>query len=107
MVDHVVLYRLRPGTGLAQLAEVERLIHGLADAIPGVLGVRSGPNIGPAKYADGYAWGFAMTFADVAARDGYFEHPAHLAILPAVEAATSGVLVFDLERPAREVRQRA
>lgn len=97
MVDHVVLYRLRPGTDAAQIAAVERLLRGLVDAIPGVLGFRSGPNVGPPGYTEGYDWGFVMELVDLAARDAYLAHPAHVAILPDVEAISEAVLVFDLE----------
>jgi stress responsive alpha/beta barrel protein len=99
MVDHVVLYRLRPEVDAAQLAAAERSLRGLVDAIPGVLSVRCGPNAGPPAYAEGWGWGFVMELADLAARDGYLAHPAHVAILPQVEALSEAVLVFDLERP--------
>jgi hypothetical protein len=97
MIDHIVLYRLKPDIAPAELGLVARLVHALTDQVGGIVSVTSGRNTGPMAYQQGYSWGFVMRFADEAARDGYFEHPAHLAIIPSVEAVTSDVLVFDLE----------
>jgi hypothetical protein len=100
MVDHVVLYRLRPDVKPKELTAVSDLIHALAEQIPGIVSVESGDNIAPPEYNDGYGWGFVVRFAGVQERDRYYEHPAHLAIVPAVEAVTTDVLVFDLDLDA-------
>jgi len=97
MVDHVVAYRLRAGVSGADTVPVARAIEDLGHAIPGVVSVRTGVNCGPEAHRGGFDWGFVMTFQSRRDLNGYFEHAAHLAVIPMVEAITDDLVVFDLE----------
>jgi hypothetical protein len=98
-VLHVVLLQPRAGTTEDQVAELWRAMDGLRSAIPGIAEIACGPNTSPEGLEQGYTLGFVVRFVDAAARDTYLPHPAHLAVVPLVQAVADRVLVYDLEVP--------
>lgn len=96
---HVVLMRPRPSIEAAHVDELWLALRSLAHEIGGIEDVSCGENASPEGLDQGYTLGFVVRFADAAARDAYLPHPAHVAVIPLVQAVAEQVLVFDL--PAR------
>jgi hypothetical protein len=97
MFRHIVLYRLRPELGTQAQQRIDELIRSLATAVPGVLEVQTGPNLGPADFAKGYDWGLCMRFADRESRDAYMQHPSHLRVAEQVEQLIDDLVVLGLQ----------
>jgi quinol monooxygenase YgiN len=96
MFAHIVLYRVRPDPSDRGRRRLGQLIQSLR-ALPGVLDVQTGSNVGPEQYTQGYDWGFCMHFADRAARDAYLEHPEHLQVAREVEQLIDDLVVLGLD----------
>ena len=100
MIQHIVLLKLKPETTAEQKAA---LLEGLIalkheNKIPGIESVSGGDNNSPEGKAEGFGWGFVMTFIDAAARDAYLPHPEHKALgQNLLRPLVDNVLVFDYE----------
>lgn len=94
---HVVLMQPRVDVRAGQVDDLWRALRALAGEIPGIEDVTCGANTSPEGLEQGYTLGFVVRFADADARDAYLPHPAHVAVIPLVQAVAERVLVFDLE----------
>src|SRR5687768_12146884 len=96
-VQHIALFRFRPGTPPRTVDRAFEDLRHLAKVIPGITGFTGGPNNSPEGLADGLTHGFVMTFTDAAKRDDYLTHPEHekfkAFVLPHIEK----VVVFDYD----------
>jgi hypothetical protein len=96
MVEHVVLFKIRPDATDAQKNEMLANLLGLKAKIRGIVHATAGAN-----YSDrsrGYTHGFVVRFADRAALDAYLPHPEHQAVVErCVKPITDEVLVVDYE----------
>ncbi len=97
MVEHLVLFKVKPGTGAEAIQAMQDALLGLRDAIPGILEITVGANF--SERSQGFTHGLLVRFQDRAALDTYIPHPAHeetrnTYILPIVD----DVLVVDYER---------
>jgi hypothetical protein len=97
MFRHIVLYRLRPELGMQAKQRIDELIRSLATAVPEVLEVQTGPNLGPADFTKGYDWGLCMRFADRESRDAYMQHAFHLRVAELVEQLIDDLVVLGLQ----------
>ena len=101
MIQHCVFLRFKAATSDSEKQAICDGIAALKEVVPGMLEVRSGPNISPEGLNGGYLDGFIITFEDAAVRDYYLKHPDHVAlgdrIVKATDGGLSGVLVFDME----------
>lgn len=97
MLHHIVLFAPKPDTDPAGWDALQAAILDLPNRIDGIDSVSWGANVSAEGIGRGYETGFVMTFVDTAARDAYLPHPAHLAVIPAIEALVERTLVFDLE----------
>ena len=95
---HVVLMQPRSHVDAARVEDLWQALRGLAAVIPGIEDVSCGPNTSPEGLEQGFTLGFVVRFTDAAARDGYVPHPAHVAVIPLVQAVAERVLVFDLDQ---------
>ena len=98
---HVVLLKLRPGAGDAEVALAREAVVGLRERIPGVRSIVWGPNVSPEGLGQGYDIGVVMEFETTAVLDAYLPHPEHQAIVPHVHAVAERVLVFDIDAAPR------
>lgn len=72
---HVVMFRWKPGTSAAQLAELERGLQALPAQVPEIRSYRYGAD---ARAAEGnFDFAIVADFADVDAWRRYVAHPAH------------------------------
>jgi len=96
-VQHIALFRFKPGTSAEFIQRVVDELSRLTRVIPGLTNFSIGTNNSPEGLADGLTHGFVMTFEDAAARDGYLPHPEHekfkALVLPYIEK----VVVFDFD----------
>jgi hypothetical protein len=97
MVKHVVLFRFKPGTSEARIAELYQQVHALVQCVPGLLDCCGGPNCSTEGLNRGLTHGFIMTFRDPTARDGYLVHPDHELVKQALLNAIDDALVVDFD----------
>jgi hypothetical protein len=76
-VRHVVVFKYRPSSTEAQIAEVTEAFRALKDKIPGIIAFEHGINNSPEGKNLGFTHAYTLTFEDAAARDAYLPHPAH------------------------------
>jgi hypothetical protein len=99
MIDHIVLFRFRPGLPAGALQELFQELQGLASEVEGITGIRAGAYSSPEGLNQGFSHAMVMTFVDAAARDAYLPHPAHRRVverlLPMLEGGLEGVVAFD------------
>ena len=93
---HVVLVSWRAGAADAAEQEVRPAIAAFGTTIPDVLGVVEGHSTSSEGLESGFDYGFVVTFASARARDTYLDHPGHLPVARAIQAAAERVVVFDL-----------
>ena len=99
-IVHVVLFRWAPTAPDDVVARLDSLVGAMRDAVAGVVEASHGPSVSVEGLERGYDHALYVRFADVAARDGYLPHPAHLPVAELITAHARDVLVFDLEIPA-------
>ena len=99
MMHHLVVLKIKKNTRPAQVTRMFAELDGLKKKIPGLLSFAGGPYSSPEGLNQGFTHGFAMTFKDGPARDGYLTHPEHVKvkelILPLLEGGLDGVIAFD------------
>lgn len=101
MILHCVFLRFKAAVQLAEKQAIYDSIAALKDVIPGILDVRSGPNVSPEGLNGGFRDGFIVSFENAEARDGYLVHPGHVAVGDRIVASTdgglAGLMVFDMD----------
>ena len=80
MFIHVFGFRWRPTGGTEEhKARARKEILAFRNVIPGLVAVNVGRNL--SQRSQGYDFCGLMTFTSKEAFDGYFAHPAHMALL--------------------------
>lgn len=75
MVEHIVLFRWKPGTAPEAVDRVMQELQGLKLKISGILELTCGANF--SDRAQGFTHGLVVRLADRAALDSYGPHPDH------------------------------
>jgi len=75
MIEHVVLFRWKPGTPPDQIARAIQGLRGLRDKVPGILDLTCGENFSPRS--QGFQCGLVVRFESREALEQYGPHPAH------------------------------
>ncbi|THV23123.1 Dabb family protein [Peteryoungia ipomoeae] len=100
MIKHCVFLRFKAAVQEAEKNAIYAAIAELKDVVPGMLDIKSGPNVSPEGLSGGYNDGFIVTFEDEMVRDYYLKHPKHVEvgerIVGATDGGLAGILVFDL-----------
>ena len=101
MIRHVVLFKLRPELGPADVEKIMAGLNALKAVVPGMLNVSFGKDVSPEGLQRGHTHGFTVDFADTAARDAYLPHPDHqklgAQIVAATQGGVDGITVLDWE----------
>ncbi|MCJ8517527.1 hypothetical protein ABID21_000292 [Pseudorhizobium tarimense] len=101
MIQHCVFLRFKSALQSADKQAIYDAIAALMSVVPGMLEVKSGPNVSPEGLNGGFKDGFIVTFENAEARDAYLIHPDHVAVGDRIVASTdgglAGLLVFDME----------
>jgi hypothetical protein len=101
MIIHCVFLRFKAATQADEKQAIYDAIVALKAVTPGILDVKSGPNVSPEGLNSGFRDGFIVTFENAEARDAYLVHPDHVAVGDRIVAATdgglAGLMVFDMD----------
>ncbi|OZG71019.1 hypothetical protein BTA51_23220 [Hahella sp. CCB-MM4] len=101
MIQHVVLFKLKPDATREQITVMDQSLAALCHSVEGLLFYSGGPNNSPENLERGYNFGFVMAFTDVKARDNYLPHPEHERVKEIIGEllldAEDNVLVYDYE----------
>ena len=98
-VQHIVLFKFKPGTVESKIRELFEELAGLQQKIPGILYFAGGPYSSPEGLNRGFTHGFIMTFESAAARDAYLPHPEHERVKEMILPHVEDVIAFDFEVP--------
>jgi hypothetical protein len=100
MIRHIVLVKFAPAVDAAERQAIFDQLAALQQVLDGFLGISYGLNASPEGLAQGFEHGFAIDFADAAARDAYLVHPDHKVagarLVAALQGGRDGLIVFDL-----------
>lgn len=95
-ITHVVLVCWREDASASTLDELSRIVDKFVTHIPGVLQVAHGDSVSPEGLEGGFQWALVVTFADLAARDGYLTHDAHAPASALIGEWSESLVVFDV-----------
>jgi antibiotic biosynthesis monooxygenase (ABM) superfamily enzyme len=96
MIEHVVLFRLKPEASAADVDAMLEALHGLKAKIPGIVDLTAGTNF--SDRAKGYTHGLVVRFQDRAALDAYIPHAEHQAVVQQrIRPIMDDVLAVDYE----------
>ncbi|MEP6628912.1 MAG: Dabb family protein [Lapillicoccus sp.] len=93
---HVVLVSWREGAAEEAERTIRPAVAAFGSTIPDLLGVVEGHSTSVEGLEGGFHYGFVLTFASAPARDVYLDHPEHLPVARAIQAAAERVVVFDI-----------
>lgn len=95
-VEHIVLFKPKPGTTAAQREALRDGLLGLRETVPGILAASCGFNF--SDRAQGYEIGFVVRFIDRAALETYLPHPEHRRVVETFwQPIAESVLVVDYD----------
>jgi hypothetical protein len=96
MVEHVVLFKLKPEATEAQKRAMVEALRGLRGQIEGIVDLSCGRNF--SERGQGFEIGLVVRFRDRAALDAYIPHPAHRgAVEQFINPIRLDVIVSDYE----------
>jgi hypothetical protein len=96
MIEHVVLFKLRPGTSTAERQAAIEALKALRNQIEGIVDLTCGENF--SERSQGYGIGLVVRFRDRTALDTYIPHPAHRgAVEKYIHPIREEVIVVDYE----------
>lgn len=94
MITHIVLLYPKAEASDEQLHAVLEQVEALQKVIPGLISVSTGKNA--SQYHQGYTYGIIMHFLDAASLEAHHPHPAHVAVVEALERLCQHIIDFDL-----------
>lgn len=94
MITHVVLLQPKPETSEEEILALLQHAQVLQDIIPGIIAISAGKN--RSVYHQGYTYGIIMHFVDEAHLTAHHPHPAHLAVVEALDRLCERSIDFDL-----------
>jgi hypothetical protein len=96
MICHVVLYRMKPGSGEADKSKLMEAARQVLPTLPGVRNLRVGRSLVDSK--QGYAVALVMDFDDGAALETYRVDPRHQQFVKKVAGpSVEDIFRFDFE----------
>lgn len=96
MVEHVVLFKLKPEATPEQRRAMLAGLKSLRQSVPGIVDLTCGQNF--SQRSQGYEIGLVVRFQDRAALETYLPHPAHRAVVEeTIRPIMDGVIVVDYE----------
>jgi hypothetical protein len=96
MVEHVVLFKLKPETTEEQKSAAIEALKSLKEQIGGIVGLTCGRNF--SERSQGYEIGLVVRFRDRAALEAYLPHSAHRgAVEQYIHPIRQDVIVVDYE----------
>jgi len=96
MVEHLVLFKLKPGTTEEQRRTVVDTLKRLK-SIDGIVDMSVGINHSKEGKSQGFEVGMRVRFRDQAALEGYLPHPQHVGVVDEVREYFDDVIVVDYD----------
>ncbi len=93
MVDHLVLFKPKPGTPPEIEEELVRQLLALRERIPGIVAMSCGRNFSSRN--QGYTVGYWVRFRDREALEAYSPHPEHQRVVAFTRTHFADVLIVD------------
>jgi quinol monooxygenase YgiN len=93
MLTHVVLFKFKPDTTMAQADQLETGLKGLPAVISEIREFRVGRDV--LRTERSYDLALVSAFDDLAALQRYQVHPAHQEVVALVKALCAGVVAVD------------
>lgn len=97
LLEHIVLFKLRPETTEAGEEELIQRLRALKDLIPEIIDLSAGRNI--ADPSRGFSVGLVVRLRDEDALEAYRVHPAHKEVVKYIEAIAEERLAVDYYFP--------
>lgn len=95
MVEHIVLFQMKPETGAAEKRELVAACLAMKGRIPGVIDLSAGDTF--TDRHKGFTVGLVVRFTDKAALEAYGPHPNHEPVKALVKRYCDDVLAVDYE----------
>lgn len=95
MVEHIVLFKMKPESTTEQKAELIRRLRDLAGKIEGIVSLSAGESF--TDRHKGYKVGLVVRFVDKDALDRYGPHPEHVPVKEYVARVCEDVIAVDYE----------
>ncbi len=102
MIQHIVLFTLKPSMSEKEAFGLLEQMKKLQDPIPEIHTCTYGKNNSPEGLNQGFEYCFVMTFKNEEDRTTYLEHPAHIdlaqnTVIPCLENGFESAVVFDYD----------
>jgi hypothetical protein len=95
MLRHVVNFKFKETSSVADVQKVVDGFRGLKAKIPEIASFEFGTNNSPEGLNDGFTHCFLVTFKSEKDRDTYLPHPAHKAFVDVLKPHLDKVMVID------------
>lgn len=95
MVEHIVLFKMKPENTPEQNDELIRRLRGLAGKIEGIVSLSAGESF--TDRHQGYTVGLVVRFTDKEALERYGPHPEHVPVKEYVAEVCADVIAVDYE----------
>lgn len=95
MVEHIVLFKMKPESTEAQKEELLRKLRGLEGKIDGIVSLSAGESF--TDRHQGYRIGLVVRFVDKEALERYGPHPEHVPVKEYVAQVCEDVIAVDYE----------
>src|SRR5712691_6877799 len=94
MITHIVLLQPKASVTAEEINAVLHQVQALREVIAGLTAVSVGKN--QSAYHRGYTHGIIMHFIDEARLNAHHPHPAHIAVVEALDRICESTIDFDL-----------
>lgn len=95
MVEHIVLFKMKPQSTQAEKEELVRRLRGLEGKIEGMVSLSAGESF--TNRHQGYTIGLVVRFVDKEALARYGPHPEHVPVKAYVDQVCEDVIAVDYE----------
>ncbi len=95
MVEHIVLFKLKPEVGEAKKEELVEALRGLKGRTPGMVDLSAGETF--TDRHNGYTVGLVVRFEDKASLEAYGPHPAHVPVKELAGELSESIIAVDYE----------
>ncbi|HEY8346170.1 MAG TPA: Dabb family protein [Symbiobacteriaceae bacterium] len=96
MVEHIVIFKMKPGTTPEQEQQLIEKLKALKDRIPSIVDLSAGRTFTPER-GQGFTVGLVVRFRDRAGLEEYQPHPEHVKVKEYIAQICESVLAIDYE----------
>lgn len=96
MVEHIVIFKLKPGATPEQEQKLIDMLRALKEKVPGILDLTVGKNFTPER-GQGYSVGLVVRFQNKDGLAAYGPHPDHMLVKNYVAEVCENSLIVDYD----------